>query len=677
MKFTKLTSVLMALGLLTGGYASNLLAATPYSTAIMPGPEESTAEVKLGYLSDDGVKLGRYTGPTGDGAKATLNLDLRYKDKDNDGRYSHTQIKGLGSDTVYFRHRTGEQGNYSLGVEYREKALFQERGLQTPITGNHQLQLPTLAVGETLANAPTSSININHKRESFRISGQKVLEEAWKLNFVINREDKTGNRIQGFGFWNGQTGIQMPAPVDQRTDQLDFSLEYQGSKLQARVGYHLSKFTQLNDNHFQLSNAQSIAPGNNNYQNTQTFSLAPDNEYHRVTGSMAYALSNVTRFSGELDLGRATQDDAFIQDTAYQNNLTLLGIDSLDAKYDTTRLGLRASHRLNPGTMLRASYRLDDRDNKTTTHQGLKGDAAFINQKERDTRIHSWTRHTADADANIRLPLRSNLLVGAKYEDTDRKTGARGETQEATFHARLRSQISSGITTGIKASYADLSGSTYDDTVTSNTLLMRKYHLASVEKTLLSANANWHALDQLALGLEVTYKDFDYTKSEAGLQEDQRLATTLTADYFPSRNLSGYAFFTYEDGERTQAGANRQLTHELITLSLGLGGKAKLTDDGRYSLGADLLIVNSETDIKANPGTDFTTLESNLTELRLYGDYKYSENLTFKLAYLAHKYKDQDWALNANAVPSTYFTMGASEYDETVHLVVGSAAYRF
>lgn len=676
MKLKKLTSALMALGFLTGGYATSLLAATPYSTAITPGPEESTAEVKFGYLSDDGVKLGRYTGPTGDGAKATLNLDLRYKDKENDGRYSHTQIKGLGSDTVHFRHRTGEQGNYSLGVEYREKVLFQERGLQTPISGNHHLLLPDLNSGQTLATAPTSNININHKRESFRITGQKVLEEAWKLNFVINREDKSGNRIQGFGFWTGQAGIQMPAPIDQRTDQLDFSLEYQGDKLQARVGYHLSKFTQLDDNHFQLANPQAIAPADSRFAETQKFSLAPDNEYHRITGSMAYALSNATRFSGELDLGRAIQDASFVQDTSYQDNLDKLGIDSLDAKYDTTRLGLRASHRLNPGTMLRASYRLDDRDNKTAIHKQLEGDASFSNIKLRDTRIHSWTRHTADADANIRLPLRSNLLVGAKYEDTDRKTGARGETQEATLHARIRSKVTNSLTSGFKASYADLSGSTYDDTVTANSQLMRKYHLASVEKTLLSANANWHALDQLALGLEVTYKDFDYTKSEAGLQEDQRLATTLTADYFPSRNLSGYAFFTYEDGERTQAGTSQQLTHEITTLSLGLGGKYKISDDSPFSLGADLLVVNSETDIKANLGTDFTTLESNLTELRLYGDYQYSKNLTFKLAYLAHKYEDKDWANDPITSPG-YTTMGVSNYDETVHLVVGSAAYRF
>lgn len=673
MKLIKKTTGLLALGL-AGAYTGSLLAATPYSTAIMPGPEESTVEVKFGHLSDDTTKFRRYGGPATDGFKATLNLDLRYKDKENDARYSHTQIKGLGSDTVHFNHRTGEQGNYSVGIEYREKALFQEQNLNSPLRGHGDLYLPTLAAGEPV-DTHLQSWDIQHKRESFRISGQKVIEQDWKLNFVINREDKTGNRLQGFGYWTDQSGFQMPAPVDQRTDQFDVSLEYRGEKLQARVGYHLSQFSQLSDNHFKVDNLNSPDLTNPDSLN---LSLAPDNSYHRVTTSMAYALSNATRFSGELDLGRATQDDAFVQDAAYQNNLDILGVSSLDAKYNTTRLGLRATHRLNPGTMLKASYRLDDRDNKTDIHKQLEGDAFFTNVKQRDTRTHSWTRHTADVDANIRLPLRSNLLIGTRYEDTDRKTGARGETQEVTVHGRLRSQLASSVTSGLKVSYGQLAGSTYDETyLTNNTPAMRTYHLASVDKTLVTANANWNGLEQLALGVEVTYKDFDYTKSEAGLQEDKRLATTLTADYFPSNNFSGYAFATYEDGERLQAGTSTKLTHEITTISLGIGGKAKLTEDGRYSLGLDLLVVNSETDITANTGNNFTTLESNLTELRLYGDYQASKALTYKLAYLMHDYKDQDWALNATALPNAYLSMGASEYKETVHLVVGSVAYRF
>lgn len=648
MKLNRITQGLLALGLASATTAA--IASTPFSTAITPGPEHKQIQLNIGFLNKDSAKVGRYYGQTDEGFEPGLNINYLSKEVDS-GHFSHTLIKGAGTDNLYLRNRTGKQGDFAVGIEYRQRTLSQEKGLHLPyLNSNNQV-------------VRDRAWDISHEREKLLVSGQKVLGDNWKVNFSLNREDKQGNRLQGYGY-TMSSGFMFAAPIMQRTDQFELGAEYRQDKWQARITYHLSKFEQLEENSF---NQTTLLNTN------ETFSLAPENTYQRLVLQGAYAVSSATRISAEADYGISKQNDAFINtglDSVSDRNLKKIG-NSLDAKYTTTRAALRASHRLTPGVMLRASYRFDDRDNSTDKYQNLERE---FGSQTRDTRTHSWTRHTADADANIRLPMRSNLLIGAKFEDTDRKQGARGETQEGTFHARIRSQLGTNLTGGVKASYASLVGDAYEEKyLLDNQEAMRTYHLASVDKTLITANTSWNGLEQLALGLEVTYKNFDYKKSSVGLLEDNRLAATLTADYFPSNTLSGYAFFTYEDGERIQGGIGRKITGELTTLSLGAGGKYQITGDGRYSVGTDILLVHSTNSPKASQGVSFNDYKSELTQIRVYGDYNYSPALAFRLSYLAHQYLESGYEFNT----VNYKDAQIPKYDETVHLVVGSATYRF
>lgn len=667
-------SQLLALGVV-GSLTGVAWAATPPSTAITPGPEKSEIEVQTLYLNKDSVRPNRYLGPVQEGEELSINLEIVQKNEKKDNRFSQFQVKGAGTNHPYLRARVGEQGNYSAQVEYRERPKYQYLNLQAPFAGN-SLLLPQLQAGEQLTDK-TDSFDIMHKRAITRLSGQKVFDPQWRMNLVVNREDKTGNDLQGFGSWFNRTGFQMAAPINQRTDQIGVALEYFTPKLQGRVGYNLSQFRQLNNNYFFAQDPNSI---NLNNPDTKMLSLAPENNFYQFNGSLAYSLSNVTKISTELDVARAEQDDEIVHDITFDDVLAALSGDSLNAKLDTTRFGVRATHRLDQGIMLRANYRYDDRDSKRLQYNNLKSEFG----KLRDTRSHDYTRHTADLDANLSLFGNSNLLVGAKFANIDRtkELSARGDTQEATAHMRLRSRWGSKLSTGLKASYGQRTGSTYEDNITSNNEALRKYHLASVNRSQAMLDATWSALDSLALGIEISWKEDDYTKSELGLTNDQRLATTLTADYFPSTRLSGTLFATYEDGMRKQAGISEKLEHDMATYTFGISGKGKITADGRWNLGSDIIVMTSDIDVEASSGANYSSLKSNLKEMRLYGDWLAKENLTLKLAYVVQDYKEADWALGYGITPNAnntgqYWLMGAPVYDETIQMVVGSLAYRF
>ncbi len=667
-------SQLLALGVV-GSLTSVAWAATPPSTAITPGPEISEVEIQTLYLNKDSVRPNRYLGPVQEGEELSVNIEIVQKNEKKDNRFTHLQVQGAGTNHPYLRARVGEQGNYSAQVEYRERPKYQYLNLNAPFAGN-SLLLPQLQAGEQLTGN-TDSFDIMHKRAITRLSGQKVFDPQWRMNLVVNREDKTGNDLQGFGSWFNSTGFQMPAPINQRTDQIGLSLEYFTPKMQGRIGYNLSQFRQLNNNYFFAQDPNSI---NTNAPDTKTFSLAPENNFYQFNGSFAYSLSNVTKISTELDLARAEQDDELVRDITFDDVLAAISGNSLNAKLNTTRFGVRATHRLDKGIMLRANYRYDDRDSQRQQFNNLKSEFG----KLRDTRSHDYSRHTADLDANLSLFGNSNLLVGAKFANIDRtkELSDRNDTQEATAHMRLRSRWGSKISTGVKGSYGQRTGSTYEDNITSNNEALRKYHLASVNRSLAAIDGTWSALTSLAVGIEVTWKEDDYTKSELGLTNDQRLATTITADYFPSARLSGTLFATFEDGMRKQAGIAENLEHDMTTYTFGLSGKGKITADGRWNLGSDIIVMTSDIDVKASSGANYSSLKSDLKELRLYGDWLAKENLTLKLAYVVQDYKEADWALGYGTIPNTsntgqYWLMGAPVYDETIQMVVGSLAYRF
>lgn len=669
-KMINKTGQLLAFGVVSS-FGASTFASTPPSTAITPGPEKAEIEVQVLYQNKDSVRPNRYLGPTSDNEELSFNAEVVQKNEKKDNRFSHLQVQGAGTHHPYYRIRTGEQGNYSIAIEYRERPKFQYLDLQAPFSGN-SLYLPQLQTGATLENS-MKTFDIEHKRSITRISGQKVFDPQWRLNLVLNREEKNGTDLQGYGYWMDRSGFQMPAPISQRTDRIGLTLEYFTPKMQGRVGYNLSQFRQLEDNFF---TAQDPISANT----TRVFATAPENTFHQVNGQFAYFFSNNTKISTELDVARAEQDDDYVRDYTNINfedalNSILTG-DSLGAKIDTTRFGIRATHRLSQGIMLRANYRFDDRNNRTDVYR-IKSEFGTV----RDTRAHDLRRNTADFDMNMRVFGNSNWLIGAKFENTDRKTADRGTTDEATVHTRLRSRWTPKLSTGINASYASRTGSTYDDTITSNHEAMRKYFLASVDRIQTAVNATWSAMDQLALGLEVTWKDDDYKKSEVGLQKDDRLATTITADYFPSARFSGTAYATYEDGNRKQNGLTERLKHETVTTTFGLSGKGKLTADGKWNLGGDLLVMRSNIDIKASSGNDYSTLKSNLNELRLYGDWQARDNMTLKLSYIVQDYEESDWALGYGQVQtnasSEYWLMGAPVYDDTIHIVIGSLAYKF
>ncbi|ABM63143.1 MtrB/PioB family decaheme-associated outer membrane protein [Halorhodospira halophila] len=655
-------------------------AGTPESSATFVGPTESEIWLGFGYLDQDNSHFRRYTGPVEDGLYPALELDLRYRGEDEqEGRYGRLEGRDLGLDSRRLRGRYGVQGSYGLHLQYDELPRSYDHDVVSPLRDEGgDLRLP-----QVTGDVETDSRDweVGTQRERTAVGAHRVLGDNWKLDVGFSREEKEGHQYRGYGIWSDAAprGFQMPAPVDQRTDQLDLGAEYAGDALQARVGYHLSEFTQLSGDSFDVDDPRADDWTNLEEGDRHRLSRPPENRYHQFSGSMAYALQPGTSVSGSLVYGRAEQDESFIDDSAYEDVLDVLG-NNLDGRIDTTRLGLQGTHRFHPRVRVKAEYEYEDRDNQSAQWDDLP-------TMNRSTRVHDWTRHRAGFDADFRLPMRSNLMVGYQYEEKDR-TYADDETIEDTYRGRLRSQPTDNLSITVRGAYMDRWGASYaggGSALADNIPELDLYHMADLTRLDIGASATYHLIPELALGAEFTYLEDDYVHSDAGLEGDDRSAVTLSADYFPVETTSGYAFLTYEERDRAQGGDDRSLTQEEEILTLGVGGETSLDNDQRWTLGTELLYATSDSDILvADPDGDqrYPTLETRLTQLQLYGEHQITDSGWVRLAYVGQRFEEQDWMKGFGPDPDPdddgeFVLMGREAYDYTAHLVVGSVGFKF
>ncbi|MBK5935280.1 MtrB/PioB family decaheme-associated outer membrane protein [Halorhodospira halophila] len=667
---TKQRALSSALVLTAFGLPAAAGAGTPESSATFVGPASSQLWLGVGYLSEDNYHFRRYTGPVDEGFYPEAHLDLRYRGEgDDDARYGRLEGRDLGLDSRRLRGRYGVQGTYGLSLEYDERPRFYDRDVQSPLRsdGTDRLSLPEGWQGnQDFEDSPERlrDWKVERHRERLAFDALRHLDDEWKVNFSFSREETDGYRF-GRAEMPGQGAprLEIPTPVDQRTDQYRVGLEYAGDQLQGRVGYHLSSFQQLADERLTVENPDN--PG----EFGEVF-REPDNLYHQIFASGAYAIQPGTNFSADLQLGRALQDERFVED---DDDLP----SSLDGRIDTTRATLRGTHRFHPRLQVRGSYRYDDRDNRTPQY-------FTEDDLENRTRPHGWTRHIADVDADIRLPARSNLVLGYEHRYTDRDF-TDGSTRDDTFRTRLRSRITPQLEGTVFASRLYREGAEYVGPASeAGTILPAEvYHLAELEQTQLGVSGTYSVIPEVALGAEVTYSEDDFTDSDMGLQERNRASYTLSLDYFPTEQWTGYGFVTWDDGERQLAGEQRSLLQDEETLTVGLGTEATVTEDERWSLGAEVLYASTDVDIGFDRAqdTDYPTLTTRLTQLELYGKYRASEQFHYRLAYLGQRFEEDDWALGFGPGPvdemGDYVLMGRDNYDYTAHMVVGSVGYTF
>src|SRR3972149_2741895 len=245
------------------------------------------------------------------------------------------------------RFESGVQGHYGIVLEYDQIPTFRSDSAQTIFdgAGSANLTLPTpwtfgpdgadsgTVAGDSTGamadlNASLKGVNIEHERRRLGFGVDKRWADTWAFKTRFTHETKEGLKTVGAVIGNSggnPRAVLIPEPIDYVTRQLDATLSYADRKKQVELGYSLSLFNDRNESLTSQNPYAAITGWGSSstavdaveafvgYPNGYgQLHLPPDNQFHQVTASGGYNLSDTTRVTADLSLGRMSPDQAFL-----------------------------------------------------------------------------------------------------------------------------------------------------------------------------------------------------------------------------------------------------------------------------------------------------------------------------------------------------------------------------
>lgn len=652
----------------------------------------SSHEVELGagYVSEDSAKFGEYNGLDQQGAFAIGGGLMRYRDEN--GEYLDLRARNLGLDTRSLDVEGGHQGKYRLFLNYREIPHNISDTTRTPYlgTGGNSLQLPSgwvpagSTAGMTQLNSSLRDVNLETQRKRLGLGLSFIPASNWETAVNFRHEIKDGKKgSAGSFFFNS---AQLVEPVDYETNELEVSATYTTGKWQSRLAYYGSFFNN-HDQSLTWQNAYNpIVPGADAGQ----LALPPDNQFNQILLTSGYQLTARTRISGDVALGRMEQNEDLLPATLNPNISVNLPENSAHAKVDTLAANLKVDSAVTDRLRLNASWRYDDRNNKTPEEVFSPVTTDSFTGAQRRNLPYSYTDITGKLGADYRIGARTRLAGGYDYGKKERTHQEVDNTTEDTFWARFSVRASDNIDFALKAAHADRSNSGYNpfsEVDSEENPLMRKFNLADRERNTAGVHASIIPNERITIDLSVDLSSDDYTNSLVGLTESQEADFNVDMSVLVTEVTSMHLFAGRQQIKSKQAGSQSFSTPDWTAKtndtfdSFGIGVKHQLLKN-KLDVGADYVLARStgKTDVDAGtPDGNFPDLKTDLHSVKLFADYRLKQNMTLHTAYWYEHYNAKDWAVD-NVAPDTIpnvISYGEEAPHYGVHAVMVSARYRF
>jgi MtrB/PioB family decaheme-associated outer membrane protein len=647
-------------------------------------------EVGGGYVSDGSFKFGEYNGLYDDGAFVLGSIKARYRD--GKGGYLDLRGRDLGIDSRMLDVEGGQQGSYRLFLNYNQIPHYTSDSAQTPYlgAGSDTLLLPSAWVragttaGMTQLNASLHDAVLQTERKRLGIGVAFIPARKWETAVNVRHEVRDGQKRTAGSIFFTNTA-QLIEPVDYTTDEVEVSATYTTRQWQSKLAYYGSFF---NDHNASLTwqNAYPFAStGSTDFGRS---ALPPDNQFHQILLSSGYQLSERTRVSGDIAMGRMEQDASLLPATINTNVTVALPRQSADAKVDTLTANLKINSAVSNKLRLNAAYRYNDRDNRTPVDlfTWVSTDANFTSAPLMN-QPYSFTDNTLKLDADYRLTQKTKIGAGYEYEKRDRTNLDVDNTNEDTFWGKLSVRAPDDIELSARVAHAERDASGYNPVNPTQNPLLRKYNMADRNRDTANVQAGFYPHERLSIGLNAGLSVDDYSDSALGLTGSREIDFGADASMILTDKTSLHAFASWQKIKSDQAGSQSFATADWFAKyddtidNFGIGVKHRLIRD-KLDIGADYALLNSTSEISVQtgvPGAAFPDLKTELDTVKLYADYHLKDDITLHAAYWYENYDSRDWSRDGvdPATISNVLGLGEDAPSYDVHVVMVSVRYLF
>ncbi len=680
-------------------------------------PNVRDVSVGLLYLNEVNPLYRYYSGLNSAGTSGYLGLDLI--NRSDNGTWGRIQGRNLGLSGIQeFGASYEKQGDWRIGLDYNEITKYAPYTLNTKVGG---IGTNTINLNQDFRSfkglGPDTSLKL--ERTATSLSGNKFFSDRFKFSFSVKSEDKSGaimsaangNTITGLTPANAgvpaagksyATQYFAPQPENYKHNQIALSLDYFTKTFQLTGGYYGSFFNNAN-------NALNVRPGTDpavtqNYAtsaiplSTQVpwISLPPDNHSQQLYLSGAYSFTDLTRLSFKASRARGVQDDSFIPNSAGGTNplgVTYLpGMTStnLGGVVDTTSYAGRLTSRLDKNLDLMASWRYEDRDDKTPIRTYIiSAGTPFTNEHE------SHTPNPGKLELGYRLPSGYRLTGGFDYDQKKTPDAIREEVHENTLRVELLKSMSDTLNGRVMLAHGKRSGGDWNllapaltgTTFPTATNVTAPLQFSDRTRDKAKIMLDWTPVQKLSLQAYYEHGEDKYTSAPEGPAAPGFFLTAmgllsgksdlygLDLAYALNEQWKANAYYTFNrtrthqneaqtprGGVQTCAGTTATNTCVPWTADLDLRGEvlgAGLQGSaGRWDLGAKYLYSKDWTSYAigfTDPGTlspvpagagSLPDTVYKLNRLQLSGTYPFRKTTRVRIDYIydVRKLDDYTWA---------------------------------
>ncbi len=681
--------------LLSAAAASNPAAAVdPSQWKCASCPVETgtsgSLDAGVGVVSDASARYGDYTGLDRKGGVLLLGGSVRYLDAS--GLWGKLEASDLGTDARSLSAVGGREGVFSANLAYDELPRHFDGGAMTPFlgVGGSVLTLPAgfTPAGTTDAMSLAStlqSVDIGYKRSRLDLGATWLQGHPWSFSVGARHMTREGTEPTSGSFFSNAS--QLVAPVDQTTDNFEGAAAYAGRDLQARLAYTASVFR--NDD-ASLTWTDPFTSGTLGAGLGQ-LALAPDNQFHQLQASIGYRLGPLTRVSGDLAVGRMTQDAAFVAPTLNAALVVpVLPRSSLQGAVDTLNANLALSASPLEGLRLSAAWSHDERDNKTPTAAFPSVSTDLFLGPDYTNRPYGYKQDRLKLGAGYFSHAGLKLDIGFDYRETRRTLQAVDTTRDATTFARLSAQATPMLAVSLKLAEAQRSNSAYSDVSWAEAAenpLLRRFDMARRIRDSADARADLTLSDSVSLGMDLGIADDNYPDTTIGLTDGHTVGVGADVSVAFSERTR-LTLFVHADRVRSHQAGSQGVglpdwwagTKDAADMG-GIGVRHAAIKD-KLDLGADLAFARSRSDVAVDnrvPAPGFPTATTAMDSAKFFASWHLSKAMSLTGSYWFEHYDAADWQLDG-VQPATIpnlLAFGVQPPHYNVSMVRVSLRYRF
>lgn len=498
-----------------------------------------------------------YSSTSGNKAKFNEYRDLRefgvYGDiklhYDSEKYFTDFNAGDFGYNTQHYNLDAGKYGDVKFGLEYNEiphNFTFDAKTFYSG-AGSTSLTYPGAAPSPNASTWNTFDYSLKRKNYGAGIKLDAI--RPFFFDATAAREERTGTYAFGAaGTTPGGIAIELPAPIDYTTDNVQFAAGYIKNPVFLSVGFFHSNFS--NDNlSFNFRNPATA----NTAATTDTYTLPPENSFSKVDLKGGIKLPLNSKFDLSLATASAKSDWGLLN--SYVSNVTaaasnigvqgrtgiLLSSNTFNGKIESNSMAAAlASKPVNfiEGRVFFKYYDTQNKSDRITTTDTTQTPAVSTNTP------FDFRKVSYGAELGFRLPARFHLNTTYSHVKTNRTRPDIPENQDDIYGGELRWKGSSFMTARI--GYERLNRAATVEAGEGLEPFFRRFDAAAKNRDLYKAAVDLFPTDRLNISLTYRYRDTDYPDTSLGLQRDRRHEFAIDADYLVGKWARLFGFVDYE-----------------------------------------------------------------------------------------------------------------------------------